>query len=179
MTQFPTAGIVRRRIRAGRPGRRKYFSSANSIGMRRSSNRKSWAHRDLLRLRREDSVFSRQDRGDRRSVIGPEAFLLRWFDEEDDDRLCFQPGTGFRLVSRLPNRSLRRRPTTMGHCGRAKNRGMAAWARRVSTKPGACRVMPRLYFSASDMSWSASQLRRAFSATCSTGSPSAVVCRRA
>jgi maltooligosyltrehalose trehalohydrolase len=45
-------------------------------------------HRDLLRLRREDPVFASQ-RADRihGAVIGPEAFLLRYFGEEGDDRL--------------------------------------------------------------------------------------------
>jgi maltooligosyltrehalose trehalohydrolase len=45
-------------------------------------------HRDLLRLRREDPVFSRQDwnmlDG---AVVGPEAFLLRWCTTDGDDRL--------------------------------------------------------------------------------------------
>jgi maltooligosyltrehalose trehalohydrolase len=46
-------------------------------------------HRDLLRLRKQDAMFSQQDaemlEG---AVVGPEAFILRWFDEEgDDDRL--------------------------------------------------------------------------------------------
>ena len=45
-------------------------------------------HRDLIRLRKDDPVFSRQDatmlEG---AVVGPEAFLLRWFDEAGDDRL--------------------------------------------------------------------------------------------
>ncbi|HVT27805.1 MAG TPA: alpha-amylase family glycosyl hydrolase, partial [Lacipirellulaceae bacterium] len=46
-------------------------------------------HRDLIRLRREDSTFSRQDnRAIDGSVIGHEAFLLRWFDKSDDDRLA-------------------------------------------------------------------------------------------
>jgi maltooligosyltrehalose trehalohydrolase len=45
-------------------------------------------HRDLIRLRREDRVFARQDRrAIEGSVIGPEALLLRWLDEEGDDRL--------------------------------------------------------------------------------------------
>ena len=45
-------------------------------------------HRDLLRLRREDGVFSSQ-RADRvfGAVVGPEAFLLRFFGEDGDDRL--------------------------------------------------------------------------------------------
>jgi maltooligosyltrehalose trehalohydrolase len=47
-------------------------------------------HRDLIRLRKEDRVFSRQDRAAvEGSVIGPEAFLLRWFGEDYDDRLAF------------------------------------------------------------------------------------------
>jgi maltooligosyltrehalose trehalohydrolase len=45
-------------------------------------------HRDLLRLRREDPVFARQQRGGvDGSVIGPEALLLRYFGESGDDRL--------------------------------------------------------------------------------------------
>jgi maltooligosyltrehalose trehalohydrolase len=46
-------------------------------------------HKDLLRLRREEPVFRRvQRRGDiDGAVIGPEAFVLRYFGENDDDRL--------------------------------------------------------------------------------------------
>src|SRR5258705_197680 len=45
-------------------------------------------HRDLLRLRREDLVFSAQ-RADRvqGSVLGPEALVLRYFGDMGDDRL--------------------------------------------------------------------------------------------
>ena len=45
-------------------------------------------HRDLLRLRREDPVF-RAQRGDRLfgAVLGPEAFVLRFFGDDADDRL--------------------------------------------------------------------------------------------
>jgi maltooligosyltrehalose trehalohydrolase len=47
-------------------------------------------HRDLLRLRREDPVFSAQ-RADRvyGAVLGDEVFALRFFGEADDDRLMF------------------------------------------------------------------------------------------
>ena len=45
-------------------------------------------HRDLLRLRREDPIFSQQDwsiiDG---AVVGPEAFLLRWMPDDGADRL--------------------------------------------------------------------------------------------
>jgi maltooligosyltrehalose trehalohydrolase len=45
-------------------------------------------HSDLLRLRREDPIFSQQDwsmlDG---AVVGPEAFILRWFSPDENDRL--------------------------------------------------------------------------------------------
>ncbi|HYO23359.1 MAG TPA: malto-oligosyltrehalose trehalohydrolase [Lacipirellulaceae bacterium] len=45
-------------------------------------------HRDLLHLRRADAVFARQDAGMLQgAVIGPEAFLLRWCDPQQNDRL--------------------------------------------------------------------------------------------
>jgi maltooligosyltrehalose trehalohydrolase len=53
--------------------------------------RNAWAvdlHRDLLALRRDDPVFGSQ--GPERldgAVLGPEAFVLRYFGEEGDDRL--------------------------------------------------------------------------------------------
>jgi maltooligosyltrehalose trehalohydrolase len=45
-------------------------------------------HRDLLRLRREDAVFAAQDATRMHgAVLGPEALLLRHFDDDGDDRL--------------------------------------------------------------------------------------------
>ena len=45
-------------------------------------------HRDLLRLRREDPVFRRQDATRMHgAVLGPHAFLLRHLGEDGDDRL--------------------------------------------------------------------------------------------
>ncbi|HEX9941616.1 MAG TPA: malto-oligosyltrehalose trehalohydrolase [Thermoanaerobaculia bacterium] len=45
-------------------------------------------HRDLLRLRREDPVFRAQGAGGfDGAVLGPEAFVLRFFDEDAGDRL--------------------------------------------------------------------------------------------
>src|SRR5262249_31133042 len=48
-------------------------------------------HRDLLKLRREDAVFSAQRAGGPNrvdgAVLGGEAFVLRFFGEDDDDRL--------------------------------------------------------------------------------------------
>jgi maltooligosyltrehalose trehalohydrolase len=45
-------------------------------------------HRDLIRLRREDPVFSAQRRrGLDGAVLGPEAFVLRFFSKDGNDRL--------------------------------------------------------------------------------------------
>jgi maltooligosyltrehalose trehalohydrolase len=45
-------------------------------------------HRDLLKLRREDPVFSVREKGTLDgAVLGPEAFVLRFFSENGDDRL--------------------------------------------------------------------------------------------
>ncbi|HEY5868521.1 MAG TPA: DUF3459 domain-containing protein, partial [Candidatus Tectomicrobia bacterium] len=45
-------------------------------------------HRDLLQLRREDAVFRAQRRGGvDGAVLGPEAFVLRFFGEHGQDRL--------------------------------------------------------------------------------------------
>lgn len=55
----------------------------------RERNRRSYdLHRDLLRLRREDPVFSAQTpRGVDGTVLAEECLLLRFFGELDDDRL--------------------------------------------------------------------------------------------
>jgi maltooligosyltrehalose trehalohydrolase len=46
-------------------------------------------HRDLIRLRRDDDVFSRQDASAiEGAVIAAEAFVLRWFDDRGNDRLA-------------------------------------------------------------------------------------------
>jgi maltooligosyltrehalose trehalohydrolase len=45
-------------------------------------------HRELLKLRREDPVFNKpKPRGIDGAVLGPEAFVLRWFAQEHGDRL--------------------------------------------------------------------------------------------
>jgi len=47
-------------------------------------------HRDLLRLRREDAVFSAQKKGGvDGAVLGAESFVLRFFGDGGDDRLLF------------------------------------------------------------------------------------------
>ena len=55
----------------------------------RDSHRETYElHRVLLRLRREDAVFNAQEpRSLDGAVLGPEAFVLRYFGVDDDDRL--------------------------------------------------------------------------------------------
>lgn len=57
-------------------------------------------HGDLLRMRREDPVFSRPRPGAvDGAVLGPESFVLRFFTETDDDRLLIvNLGAGFVLT---------------------------------------------------------------------------------
>ena len=55
----------------------------------RETHREIYAlHRDLLKLRREDPVFSRARLGGvDGAVLGPEAFVLRYFGEQNNDRI--------------------------------------------------------------------------------------------
>jgi maltooligosyltrehalose trehalohydrolase len=57
-------------------------------------------HRDLIQLRKRDPIFSRQDKSQiEGAVIGPEAFVLRWFDDADEDRLAiFNLGREIEMV---------------------------------------------------------------------------------
>jgi maltooligosyltrehalose trehalohydrolase len=71
------------------PGDREVFEACKLRPEEDSRNTAGYLlHRDLLRLRREDAVFSAQ-RADQLhgAVIGPEAFVLRFFGIEGDDRL--------------------------------------------------------------------------------------------
>ncbi|REK19503.1 MAG: malto-oligosyltrehalose trehalohydrolase [Planctomycetota bacterium] len=71
------------------PAARETFEQSRIDHAERDVHQQAWQlHRDLLKLRREDAVFASQ-RADRihGAVIGPEAFLLRYFGEDGDDRL--------------------------------------------------------------------------------------------
>ena len=71
------------------PGARGTFEASRLDLSERKRNSAAFnLHRDLLRLRREDPVFAAQ-RADRihGAVISGEAFLLRYFGEQGDDRL--------------------------------------------------------------------------------------------
>lgn len=71
------------------PASRETFERCKLDFSERERNRAVYdMHRDLLRLRREDRVFSAQrERGVDGAVLSDEAFLLRFFGERGDDRL--------------------------------------------------------------------------------------------
>ncbi|HST51573.1 MAG TPA: malto-oligosyltrehalose trehalohydrolase, partial [Pyrinomonadaceae bacterium] len=89
LAQFRSAGTKRMRPHLADPSRAETFERCKLDFSEREKNREVYEmHRDLLRLRREDSVFSAQaPRGVDGAVLGPEAFVLRFFGEEGDDRL--------------------------------------------------------------------------------------------
>ncbi len=71
------------------PGNPSTFESSKlNFGERERHAKYYQLHKDLARLRREDPVFRAQSpRGVDGSVLGPEAFVLRFFGEQGDDRL--------------------------------------------------------------------------------------------
>jgi maltooligosyltrehalose trehalohydrolase len=89
VSQFPSIASDEMRERLADPGAAATFAACKLDWSGFEKHREIVAlHRDLLRLRREDPVFSRQLRGGvDGAVLGPEAFALRFFGEDGDDRL--------------------------------------------------------------------------------------------
>jgi maltooligosyltrehalose trehalohydrolase len=71
------------------PGNPSTFQACKLDFRQREANAKAYRlHKDLMQLRREDPVFRMQKRGGvDGAVLGPEAFVLRYFGEGGDDRL--------------------------------------------------------------------------------------------
>jgi maltooligosyltrehalose trehalohydrolase len=90
LAQFRSAATKETRERLADPAARETFERCKLDLTERERNRRAYdLHRDLLRLRREDRVFSAQrPRGVDGAVLGSEAFVLRFFgDDAGDDRL--------------------------------------------------------------------------------------------
>ncbi|WP_083897468.1 malto-oligosyltrehalose trehalohydrolase [Azospirillum sp. B506] len=89
LAQFP--GIAGPAMQAvlPKPHAEDSFTRCKLDHREREANVHVWKlHRDLLRLRREDVVFAAQRVGGLDgAVLGEEAFVLRYFGEEGDDRL--------------------------------------------------------------------------------------------
>ena len=89
LAQFRSAATREVRERLHDPAARETFERCKLDTSERERNRGVYdLHRDLLRLRREDRVFSAQrPRGVDGAVLGREAFVLRFFGDGGDDRL--------------------------------------------------------------------------------------------
>jgi maltooligosyltrehalose trehalohydrolase len=86
--QFPSIAGPDMQARLADPSAPATFAACKLDWDERARNREALAlHRDLLGLRRTDPVFRAQGKGLDGAVLGPEAFLLRFFGEGGDDRL--------------------------------------------------------------------------------------------
>ena len=89
LTQFQNLATPQMQERIPRPDDPATFQRSKLDPSERERHVEAVAlHRDLLRLRREDMVFAAQRLGGvDGAVLGPEAFVVRYFGEEGDDRL--------------------------------------------------------------------------------------------
>jgi maltooligosyltrehalose trehalohydrolase len=89
LAQFRSIGTKETRATLTDPEAAETFESCKLDFDERAANREIYEmHRDLLRLRREDAVFAAQRKGGvDGAVLGAEAFVLRFFGDEGDDRL--------------------------------------------------------------------------------------------
>jgi maltooligosyltrehalose trehalohydrolase len=89
LAQFRSIATRETRSKLPDPAAPETFERCKLDHAERDSHREVYElHRDLLRLRREDSVFNAQEpRALDGAVLGAEAFVLRYFGAESDDRL--------------------------------------------------------------------------------------------
>jgi maltooligosyltrehalose trehalohydrolase len=89
LAQFRSIAMRETRTKLPDPAAPETFERCKLDHAEREGHREVYElHRDLLRLRREDAVFSAQEpRALDGAVLGPAAFVLRYFGEDGDDRL--------------------------------------------------------------------------------------------
>lgn len=89
LSQFRSLAVPESRESLLDPGSPASFQKCKLDFSERERNAGIYAlHKDLIRLRREDPVFRRQERGRLDgAVLAGEAFVLRYFGEDGDDRL--------------------------------------------------------------------------------------------
>ncbi len=89
LTQFPSLNDPAIQARLADPGGFETFASCRLDPAERARNTEAVAlHRDLLTLRRTHAAFrSGRRAGFDGAVLGPEAFVLRYFGPDEDDRL--------------------------------------------------------------------------------------------
>jgi maltooligosyltrehalose trehalohydrolase len=89
LSQFPSIKAEDIRPHLASPGERSTFERSILDFQDRKRNAPLYAmHRELLRIRREDDTLRAQGAdGIDGAVLGPEAFLVRWFGQDGEDRL--------------------------------------------------------------------------------------------
>jgi maltooligosyltrehalose trehalohydrolase len=94
LAQFPGLATPEMQRRFADPGDPATFERCKLDHSERETHREIYdLHRDLLKLRREEPMFSAQMSGAQRrhgvdgAVLSPEAFVLRFFGDDGDDRL--------------------------------------------------------------------------------------------
>jgi maltooligosyltrehalose trehalohydrolase len=90
-----------RQLNYDNPCSRETFDRCKLDFSERKKHSETYAlHRDLLNLRKTDAVLSRQDHRLDGEVLGPEAFVVRFFSEgyQDDRLLVVNLGTELRLT---------------------------------------------------------------------------------
>jgi maltooligosyltrehalose trehalohydrolase len=89
LAQFPSLLSLEAQACLADPGEMNTFERCKLDFSERITHGPIYAmHRDLLRLRREDETLRKQTgRGLDGAVLGPAAFVLRYFGKADDDRL--------------------------------------------------------------------------------------------
>jgi len=100
LKQFPALAPAKVQARLADPSDPKSFQRSKlDFSEREKHPEISALCRDLIRLRRKDENFSRQERGNvDGAVLGPQCFVLRYFDSLGDDRLLVvNLGAAFQL----------------------------------------------------------------------------------
>jgi maltooligosyltrehalose trehalohydrolase len=88
LAQFPSLKTPEARARLHNPDDPAVFEKCKlDFGERERHAEVYSLHRDLLKLRRDDPIFSRQQRRLDGAVLSTKSFLLRFFGDRGDDRL--------------------------------------------------------------------------------------------
>ena len=98
LSQWRTLAL--RQVKYDDPAARETFEKCKLRTGERDSHRETLSlHRDLLTLRRQEPLFSRQDRQFDGAILGPDSFMVRFFSEgyRDDKILVVNLGTQLHL----------------------------------------------------------------------------------
>jgi len=99
LAQFPSIALPAMQAQLADPSKPETFERCKLDVAERQRHAEVYAlHRDLIRLRREDTVLRAPKRGSYDgAVLGPESFALRWFGGEGDRLLLVNLGRDQRL----------------------------------------------------------------------------------